>query len=158
MIITAEEKLMYKVMKAIYDSGIPMSFKGSMVLKACLIEAGYSDETRHTVDIDANWNVTSPTAELMVESLQRAMDYGVIGLDVSLFRMFGEGRSAGFELKDRISGETLFTMDVDVNRPIPSTKIYEVEGIRFCGAAPAQMIADKLSAISTDTNSCPVRR
>ena len=36
MRMTAEEKLMYDVMKAIYDSGIPISFKGSMVLKACL--------------------------------------------------------------------------------------------------------------------------
>lgn len=54
MIITAEEKLMYDVMKAIYDSGIPVNFKGSMVLKACLMEAGYDDETRYTVDIDAN--------------------------------------------------------------------------------------------------------
>ena len=36
MNITAEEKLMYDVMKAIYDSGIPVNFKGSMVLKACL--------------------------------------------------------------------------------------------------------------------------
>ena len=54
MNITAEEKLMYDVMKAIYDSGIPVNFKGSMVLKACLMEAGYLEETRHTVDIDAN--------------------------------------------------------------------------------------------------------
>ena len=29
MNITAEEKLMYNVMKAVYDSGIPISFKGS---------------------------------------------------------------------------------------------------------------------------------
>jgi len=54
MSISAEEKLMYAVMKTIYDSGIPMSFKGSMVLKACLLEAGFTEETRHTVDIDAN--------------------------------------------------------------------------------------------------------
>ncbi|MCR5151209.1 MAG: hypothetical protein K6B52_08310 [Clostridiales bacterium] len=44
MNISKEEKIMYEVMKAIYDSGIPVSFKGSMVLKACLIEAGYTDE------------------------------------------------------------------------------------------------------------------
>lgn len=70
MNFTAEEKLMYEAMKAIYDSGIPVSFKGSMVLKACLLEAGYTEETRHTVDIDANWNSdTSPTAEQLVESL-----------------------------------------------------------------------------------------
>lgn len=151
MNITAEEKLMYKVMKAIYDSGIPISFKGSMVLKACLLEAGYLEETRHTVDIDANWNSdTSPSPEQMVESLQRAIEKSDINLKVSLYRMYGEGRSAGFELTESSTGEILFTMDVDVNRPILSTKIYEVEGIRFCGVSPSQMIADKLSVISTD--------
>ena len=31
MNMTAEEKLMYTVMKAIYDSGIPVSFKGLSV-------------------------------------------------------------------------------------------------------------------------------
>ena len=39
--VTAEERIMYSVMKAVYDSGIPISFKGSMVLKACLFEAGF---------------------------------------------------------------------------------------------------------------------
>ena len=37
MKITPEEQLMYSVMKAIYESGIPISFKGSMVLKAYLV-------------------------------------------------------------------------------------------------------------------------
>ena len=79
MNITAEEKLMYSVMKAIYESGIPVSFKGSMVLKACLIEAGYTQETRHTVDIDANWNSdAAPSADQMVESLQNALRKSVI--------------------------------------------------------------------------------
>ena len=150
MNITAEEKLMYEAMKAIYNSGIPVSFKGSMVLKACLIEAGYSGETRHTVDIDANWNSdTPPTAEQLVESLQKAFTESGLDLTVSLYRMYGEGRSAGFELADSNSGELLFTMDMDVNRPIPPTRIYEVAGIRFCGVAPIQMIADKVAAISS---------
>ena len=74
MNITAEEKLMYSVMRSIYDSGIPVSFKGSMVLKACLMEEGYDEETRHTADIDANWySGTAPGAEQMVESLQKAI-------------------------------------------------------------------------------------
>ena len=151
MNITAEEKLMYDVMKAIYDSGIPVNFKGSMVLKACLMEAGYLEETRHTVDIDANWySDTPPTAEQMVESLQKAISNSGIGLKVGIYRMYGEGRSAGFELSDSDTDEVLFTMDVDVNRPVPPTKIYEVAGIRFCGVAPIQMISDKIAAISTD--------
>ena len=45
MKLSAEEKMMYRVMKALYDSGIPVSFKGSMVLKACLMEAGFSEDT-----------------------------------------------------------------------------------------------------------------
>lgn len=151
MHMTAEEKLMYDVMKAIYESGIPISFKGSMVLKACLHEAGYTEDTRHTVDIDGNWNTdTFPTAEQMIESLQKALDKSGIDLKVSLYRMYGEGRSAGFELTEPTFGEVLFTMDVDVNRPIPPTKIYEMEGVRFRGVSPTQMIADKVAAISSD--------
>lgn len=151
MNLSAEEKIMYNVMMAIYDSRSPMSFKGSMVLKACLLEAGYSDDTRHTVDIDGNWSSDNPpTGEEMVESLQKALRKNNIDLDVSIFRMYGEGRSAGFELADRDTGEILFSMDVDVNRPVSSTKVYEVEGIRFLGASPSQMIADKISAVSTD--------
>ena len=151
MNISAEEKLMYDVMKAIYDSGIPVSFKGSMVLKACLMEAGYTDEIRHTVDIDANWNSdSSPSAEQMVESIQKAISQSGIGLNVGLYRMYGEGRSAGFELTDAATGEILFSMDVDVNRPVTPTKIYEVGEIRFRGVSPYQMMADKVFAISTD--------
>lgn len=151
MNITAEEKMMYDVMKAIYESGIPVNFKGSMVLKACLIEAGYPEDTRHTVDIDGNWNSdTPPSADQMVESLQKAIDKSGIELKISIYRMYGESRSAGFNLTDKATDEILFTMDVDVNRPIPPTKVYEIEGIRFCGVSPIQMIADKTAVVSTD--------
>ena len=151
MNISAQEKIMYDVMKAIYDSDIPISFKGSMVLKVCLLEAGYTEETRHTVDIDANWNSEiEPTTEQMVETLQKAIDRINVDLEVRSYRLHGEKRSAGFELIDRSTEEILFTMDVDVNRPVPATKIYEIESIKFCGSSPIQMIADKLSTISTD--------
>lgn len=143
--------MMYDVMKAIYESGIPVNFKGSMVLKACLIEAGYPEDTRHTVDIDGNWNSDTPlSADQMVESLQKAIDKSGIELKISIYRMYGESRSAGFNLTDKATDEILFTMDVDVNRPIPPTKVYEIEGIRFCGVSPIQMIADKTAVVSTD--------
>lgn len=96
MNISAEEKLMYAVMKAIYDSGIPMSFKGSMVLKACLLEAGFTEETRHTVDIDANWySDTAPSAEQMVSSLQKALRNCGIDLNVSLLPNVRRGAICG---------------------------------------------------------------
>lgn len=151
MNITAEEKLMYQVMKAIYDSGIPISFKGSMVMKACLMEAGYPEDTRHTVDIDANWNsATPPSAEQMTQSLKNALTESGINLEVRLYRMYGEGRSAGFDLIDPETEETLFSMDVDVNRPVQPTQLYTVEGLMFRGISPSQMLADKISAVSSD--------
>ncbi len=151
MKMTAEEKIMYQVMKAIYDSGIPIDFKGSMVLKACLLEVGYFDEIRHTVDIDANWySDTPPSAEQMTASLQKALASQGIDLEVSMYRMYGKGKSAGFELSDKNTDEILFSMDIDVNRPTPPTKIYEVAGFRFRGVTPSQMLADKTFVVSTD--------
>lgn len=41
-------------------------------------------------------------------------------------------------------------MDIDINRPMPKTKIYEINGIKFRGSSPNQIIADKLSVISTN--------
>ena len=150
MKLSAEEKLMYTVMNAIYSSGIPIDFKGAMVLKACLMEAGFSNEIRHTADIDANWYSDSPpSAEKLVESLETALQRNGINLQVDLYRMYGEGRSAGFELTDPNMGEILFTMDMDVNRPVQPTQIYEVAGLRFRGVSPDQILADKISAIST---------
>lgn len=151
MKITAEEQLMYNVMKAIYESGIPISFKGSMVLKACLMEAGFTDDTRHTVDIDANWYSDEwPSGEQMEESIQKALRNSSINLNVKLYRMYGEGRSAGFELSDSFSDEILFTMDIDVNRPTVETRIYKIAEIRFRGSALLPMLADKLSVISSE--------
>ena len=151
MKITAEERLMYDVMKAIYESGIPISFKGSMVLRVCLIEAGYAEDVRHTVDIDANWNsAVNPSGEQIRESIQKALQNANMNLDVRLYRMFGERRSAGFEISDPSSGETLFTMDIDVNRPAVSTKIYDIAGVRFRGSSLQQMLADKLAVVSSD--------
>ncbi len=151
MNLSAEEKLMYSVMNAIYSSGIPIDFKGAMVLKACLMEAGFPDEIRHTADIDANWySDAPPSAEQLVESLENALQRNGFNFHVCLYRMYGEGRSAGFELSDSVTGEILFTIDMDVNRPVQPTQIYEVAGLKFRGVSSDQMLADKISTISTD--------
>lgn len=151
MTFSAEEKLMYRVMRAIYESGIPIDFKGSMVLKACLAEAGYYEDIRHTVDIDANWySDTLPTIDQMIESLENALVNHGIDLGVRNYRMYGDTRSAGFELTDLTLNEPVFTMDIDVNRPIQTTKLYQIEEIRFRGITPNQMMADKISVISTN--------
>ena len=149
--ITAEEKLMYQVMGALYDSGVPVTFKGAMVLRAFLLEAGYPEETRHTTDIDGNWNSeTAPSGEEMTEAIQNAFEKKGISFTARLYRMYGEKRSAGFDLADKTTGETIFTMDLDVNRAVLHTKLYETGSFSFCGSSPAQMVADKLMSVSTD--------
>lgn len=138
-------------MKAIYDSGIPIDFKGSMVLRACLLEVGYCDDIRHTLDIDANWySQKPPTADQMTSSLQNVFDLHNIDLIVNIYRMYDDGKSAGFELTDKYTNEVLFSMDIDVNRPITPTKIYEIGDIKFRGVTASQMLADKITTISTD--------
>ena len=151
MNLTAEEKMMYGVMNAIYASDIPIHFKGAMVLKACLMAEGLEEEIRHTTDIDANWySDTPPTAEVIEDSLHSALRNAGIHLEVKLYRMYGEGRSAGLDLIDPETGESLFTMDMDVNRPAQPTRLYQVTGLTFRGITADQMLADKISAISTE--------
>ena len=92
----------YQVMKAIYESGIPVSFKGSMVLKACLMEAGFTEDVRHTVDIDANWNTdNSPSADHMVESIQHGKalkPHFVLDMAYTLFLYIIKARSVDFPI------------------------------------------------------------
>ena len=115
------------------------------------MEAGFTDDTRHTVDIDANWySETKPTGEQMEKSIQKALRNSSIDLNIRLDRMYGEGRSAGFELYDPSTNEVLFTMDIDVNRLAVETRIYEVAKIRFRGSSLVPMLADKLSVVSSD--------
>lgn len=64
--------------------------------------------------------------------------------------MYKEGQSAGFEIFDQFTQEKLFTMDIDVNRPISKTKIYNIEGLHFCGVMPIQMIVDILVVLSSN--------
>ena len=144
------ETLMYQVMTAIYKSGIPIDYKGSMVLRAFLSDADF-EAMRHTRDMDANWiSDKEPTSAQMTSSIQRAMDS--VGLDVTVrqFREHGDGKSAGFEFFLPDQTEAAAYMDMDVNRPSYMSCVYEIGEFVFRGAVVEQMIADKLSALSGD--------
>lgn len=150
MNISSNERIMYSIMKVIYESGLPISFKGSMVLKACLYEAGYMDEVRHTEDIDANWlSNYQPSMEDIEKSLQETLDKQKINMKVVAFRDYGNGRSAGFRFINDLN-EPIFKIDMDINRSNPSLKLYTIEGIHFKGVSPYQMMADKVCAVSSD--------
>ena len=145
------ESRMYAVMGAIYESGIPIDFKGAMVLHALLYEHGYAyDAVRPTRDIDANWfSGEKPTMDTIQAAIQKAVrDHG-INLDVKPYRPFGDGQSAGLEFCDENTHLPVFTMDMDVNRPATGTRIYHVDSFSFRGVIVEQMLADKIFVIST---------
>ena len=146
------EEMMYKVMTAIYDSGLPIGFKGSLVLKAFLRNAGFEDDLRITKDIDANWSSSDfPSDQEVVNALQKAVNRTDLGLVVTMTRQYGEGISAGFVFSNSETGNSVFSMDMDINRqPIPSTQIYEDSSFHFRGVLPSRMIADKVTVVSSD--------
>ena len=144
------ETLMYQIMTAIYKSGIPIDYKGSMVLRAFLSGADF-EAMRHTRDMDANWiSDTEPTSAQMTSSIQRAMDSAGLDVTVRQFREHGDGKSAGFEFFLPDQTEAAAYMDMDVNRPSYMSRVYEIGEFVFRGAVVEQMIADKLSALSGD--------
>ena len=146
----ANETLMYQIMTAIYKSGIPIDYKGSMVLRAFLSDAGF-EAMRHTRDMDANWiSEKEPTPDQMTSSIQRAMDRAGLDVTVAQDREHGEGKSAGFVFYLPGQSEAAAYMDMDVYRPSYMSCIYEIGEFVFRGAVVEQMIADKLSALSGD--------
>lgn len=142
--------MMFKVMKAVYDSRLPMSFKGSMVLKAALLEAGYRDNVRHTVDIDGSWfSETPPKVEFIGALIQKAVDGANLPYKITATRDYGDGRSAGFKFESKQTGSSDFTMDMEINKPPRETKLYEINGCIFSGVVVSSILADKILVIST---------
>ena len=146
------ENEMYRVMTALSSGDVPVDFKGAMVLHAFLYENGFSETAvRPTRDIDANWlSDTPPSMDEIVSAFQRVLDQNNIPFTVKYYRAYGEGKSAGLDFCSKDSGNTVFTMDMDINRPEAGTRYYAVGNFRFRGVVVEQILADKISAISTE--------
>lgn len=147
-----QELEMYNLMAAIYHSNIPINFKGAMILHALLYENGYSkDAIRPTQDIDANWQSDDiPSMEYILKTLQRVIDDNNIDLTVKSYREYGIGKSAGFKFYNKSDNVMVFSMDMDVNRPNTGSRIYQVGDLKFRGIIVEQILADKISVLSSD--------
>ena len=146
------EDEMYRVMAALSAGDVPVDFKGAMVLHAFLYEKGFSETAiRPTRDIDANWlSDTPPGMDEIVRAFQQVLDQNHILFTVKYFRTYGDGKSAGLDFCSQDTGNTIFTMDMDINRPEAGVRFYAVGNFRFRGVVVEQILADKISAISTD--------
>lgn len=141
--------LMYTMMGTLARLGCPVVFKGAMVLNN-IITGLDINTNRMTKDIDADWVDSTVTNETLLNALATALStIGNPNLYITQTREFASGRSAGFSIKDRITGIEIFTMDISVKYNNYYTTYYLPNGIQYTGQRPDKIYADKLYVLST---------
>ena len=87
-------EFLYSVMEELSDAGVPIVFKGAMVLNLAIRDNNPSKVERATRDIDGDWIGEFPTMEEMEKALRNAVKEVDSSLDVQANRTFGERKSA----------------------------------------------------------------
>lgn len=141
---------MYRLIGSLSKLGMPIVFKGALVLK--VIQAQYGNPSglvRETKDIDGDWVGESPTMEYLTCVMKKAVLYaGYSNIIVEKFRDYGDKKSAGF--KFYLSDRTLFaSMDLSVKANPYSVAYSYVDGIYFNGQSIYKTLADKISVVTS---------
>lgn len=139
---------LYRVMEELSNAGVPIVFKGALVLNLAIRENNPSKVERATRDIDGDWVGELPTMEEMEKALRNAVIKIDPSLDVQTNRVFGERKSAGFKIINQ-NEEKIASIDLSVRqnrfcRPY----ISYVNGVSIEGASLSKMLSDKIYAIS----------
>ena len=141
-------EFLYRVMEELSNAGIPIVFKGAMVLNLIIRENNPSKVERMTRDIDGDWVGELPTMEEMEKALRNAVEKVDSSLDVQINRIFGERRSAGFKIINEMR-EKIASIDLSVRQnQFFSHYISYVNGVSITGASLSKMLSDKIYAIS----------
>lgn len=141
-------EFLYRVMEELSNAGVPIVFKGAMVLNLAIKGNNPSKVERATRDIDGDWVGELPTMEEMEKALRNAVTKVDSSLDVQANRVFGERKSAGFKIVNE-NEEKIASIDLSVRqnrfcRPY----ISYVNGVTIEGASLSKMLSDKIYAIS----------
>lgn len=145
--LTAGERLMYGVMCAIANDSMPIVYKGAMITKLILLENKFNDFARETYDIDASWvGENLPLMEQLTERLNSAL--AGLGLNAVAKREYGQKMSAGFKILDA-DGDVKMSIDIDM-RAVVDSRTYQYGNMTFQGVTPDNVIADKISVVSSD--------
>lgn len=141
-------EFLYHVMEELSKAGVPIVFKGAMVLNLVIRNNNPSRVERATRDIDGDWIGESPTMEKMGEALQSAVKRVDSSLDIQIIRVFGERKSAGFKIVNE-NKEKIASIDLSVRQnQFCEPYISYVNGIPINGASLSKMLSDKIYAIS----------
>jgi hypothetical protein len=139
---------MYAVMGVIADGNVPVIYKGALITKLILQENQFDAFVRETRDIDASWaGATPPPMELLTEMLNRALTG--LNLKAVAVREHGEKMSASYDIFDMSNNELSMTIDIDMRSAVES-RTYIYGNVTFQGVTPDNVIADKISAVSSD--------
>lgn len=141
-------EFLYSVMEELSKAGVPIVFKGAMVLNLAIRNNNPSNVERVTRDIDGDWVGESPTMEKMGKALQSAVKKVDSSLDIQINRVFGERKSAGFKIVNE-NKEKIASIDLSVRQNhFCEPYISYVNGISINGASLSKMLSDKIYAIS----------
>lgn len=91
---------LYRVMEELVNAGVPIVFKGAMVLNLAIRDNNPSKVERATRDIDGDWVGEYPTMKEIERALQSAVNKVDSSLNVQAIRVFGERKSAGFKISN----------------------------------------------------------
>lgn len=141
-------EFLYNVMEELSKAGVPIVFKGAMVLNLAIRDSNPSKVERATRDIDGDWVGESPTMEKMGKALQSAVKKVDSSLYIQISRVFGERKSAGFIIVNE-NREKIASIDLSVRQNrFCEPYISYVNGVTINGASISKMLSDKIYAIS----------
>lgn len=143
-------ELLYRIMEELSSAGVPIVFKGAMILNLVLRENNPSHIERGTHDIDGDWIGQSPTMEQIECALRNAVKRVDPSLDVAAYRSFAPRRAAGFEILSPVDGK-IASIDLSIRenkfiQPYPSY----ISGVTITGASLTKMLSDKIYAVSDE--------
>ena len=148
MIRDDHERLMYEIMGSISALNVPIVFKGALVTKLVLAENQFSDISRETGDIDANWIGTPPKSEYLVDVISKALSNVSDSLHAKLTREYGDKKSAGIIVMDSTTNDPGIEMDISINK-IQESKTYTYGDLTITGVLPTEILADKICVLSS---------
>lgn len=141
-------ELLYRIMEELSKNGIPIVFKGAMILNLLLHDNNPSLVERGTRDIDGDWIGESPSMQQMETALRKAVKSVDTTLDVVINRVYGEKKSAGFRIIDE-NKEKVASIDLSVrHNDYTEPYISYINHVTIKGASISKMMADKLYATS----------
>jgi len=146
--LSDKENLMYRIMGAVANSGVPLVYKGAMVTKLLLLEHKFNEFSRETQDIDASWAGNRlPTMENLTSALNGAL--APLAMKAVVKREYGEKKSAGFNLVYENSGELAVSVDIDM-RSEKGSRTYHYGDVTFLGVTVNHILSDKIYVLSTE--------